>query len=162
MCDAILRLAVHSRRFWAVVSCFCRFYVTICYTRVVRSGRGLVEDGDGMQLKLLINLPKSIGETKMTRFIKYGRRRSPVNLTGGFAALVLILGLATSAQAQQSGGSIKGTVVGADSSTVVEVVDQRRGTTKSEATSSDGSFRFDGLTIRSVRSVRPAGRSHGR
>jgi hypothetical protein len=57
----------------------------------------------------------------------------------------LILGLATSAQAQQSGGSIRGSVQGADSSTIVEVVDASRGTTKSEAPSGDGSFRFDGL-----------------
>ena len=66
-------------------------------------------------------------------------------LFSGLAAVVLILGLATSAQAQQSGGSIRGTVVGADSSTVVEVRDDTRGTTKSKSTS-DGSFRFDGLT----------------
>ncbi|MDH3273367.1 MAG: TonB-dependent receptor [Gammaproteobacteria bacterium] len=65
-------------------------------------------------------------------------------LFSGLAAVVLILGLATSAQAQQSGGSIRGTVVGADSSTVVEVTDDSRGTTKSKSTS-DGAFRFDGL-----------------
>jgi len=66
-------------------------------------------------------------------------------LFSGLAAVVLILGLATSAQAQQSGGSIRGTVAGADSSTVVEVRDDNRGTTKSKSTS-DGSFRFDGLS----------------
>ncbi len=65
-------------------------------------------------------------------------------LFSGLAAVVMILGLATSAQAQQSGGSIRGTVVGADSSTVVEVRDDSRGTMKSKSTS-DGSFRFDGL-----------------
>ncbi len=82
----------------------------------------------------------------MTRFIKSVASVSRT-LTSGFAALVLILGLATSAQAQQSGGSIRGTVYGADASTVVEVVDQKRGTTKSKAAGSDGTFRFDGLTI---------------
>ena len=65
-------------------------------------------------------------------------------LFSGLAAVVLILGLATSAQAQQSGGSIRGTVVGADAGTVVEVRDDTRGTTKSRS-ASDGSFRFDGL-----------------
>jgi len=67
-------------------------------------------------------------------------------LFSGLAAVVLVLGLVTSAQAQQSGGSIRGTVVGADSSTVVEVMDDTRGTTKSKSTGADGSFRFDGLT----------------
>ena len=67
-------------------------------------------------------------------------------LISGLAAVVLILGLATSAQAQQSGGSIRGTVAGADSSTVVEVVDESRGTTKSRSTGADGSFRIDGLS----------------
>jgi outer membrane receptor protein involved in Fe transport len=67
-------------------------------------------------------------------------------LFSGLAAVVLVLGLATSAQAQQSGGSIRGHVAGADGATVVEVRDESRGTTKSKATGSDGMFRFDGLT----------------
>ena len=67
------------------------------------------------------------------------------NLVSGLAAIVLVLGLATSANAQQSGGSIKGTVSGASAGTVVEVVDASRGLTKSESVSSDGSFRFDNL-----------------
>lgn len=67
-------------------------------------------------------------------------------LISGIAAVVLLLGLATTASAQQSSGSIRGTVDGADSATVVEVVDTTRGITKSEGTESDGSFRFDGLT----------------
>jgi hypothetical protein len=67
-------------------------------------------------------------------------------LFSGLAAVVLILGLATSAQAQQSGGSIRGHVAGADGGTVVEVRDESRGTTKSKSTGSDGMFRFDGLT----------------
>jgi len=67
-------------------------------------------------------------------------------LTSGLALAVLVLGLATTANAQQSTGGIKGTVQGADSSVVVEVVDTARGTTKSTVTGSGGSFRFDGLT----------------
>ncbi len=67
------------------------------------------------------------------------------NLVSGLAAIVLVLGLATSANAQQSGGSIKGSVSGASAGTVVEVVDTSRGVTKSETVGSDGSFRFDSL-----------------
>ena len=67
-------------------------------------------------------------------------------LTNGLALVVLVLGLATAANAQQSSGSVKGTVQGADASVVVEVVDTARGTTKSTVTGTDGSFRFDGLT----------------
>ncbi|MGB5164679.1 MAG: TonB-dependent receptor [Woeseiaceae bacterium] len=67
------------------------------------------------------------------------------NLVSGLAAIVLVLGLATSANAQQSGGSIKGSVSGASAGTVVEVVDTSRGVTKSESVASDGSFRFDNL-----------------
>ncbi len=65
-------------------------------------------------------------------------------LFSGFAAVALLLGLATTASAQQSSGSIKGTVDGADSGTMVEVVDLDRGVTKSEAVR-NGEFRFDGL-----------------
>lgn len=67
-------------------------------------------------------------------------------LTSGLALAVMVLGLATTANAQQSTGGIKGTVQGADSSVVVEVVDTARGTTKSTVTGSGGNFRFDGLT----------------
>ena len=40
------------------------------------------------------------------------------NFVSGLAAIVLVLGLATSANAQQSGGSIKGTVAGASAGTL--------------------------------------------
>lgn len=66
-------------------------------------------------------------------------------LFSGLMAAVLILGLATSAYAQQSSGSVRGSVSGADSSTIVEVVDQARGITKSKGTDASGNFRFDGL-----------------
>jgi hypothetical protein len=65
-------------------------------------------------------------------------------LVSGLAATALLFGLASSAYAQQAGGSVRGTVDGADSGTVVEVVDVSRGTTKSES-ASDGDFRFDNL-----------------
>ena len=67
-------------------------------------------------------------------------------LTSGLALAVMVLGLATTANAQQSTGAIKGTVQGADSSVVVEAVDTARGTTKSTVTGAGGDFRFDGLT----------------
>ena len=67
-------------------------------------------------------------------------------LASAFVASVLFLGLATSAFAQQSGGSIRGDVAGADSSTVVEVIDASRGTTKSKDVDSDGEFQFSNLT----------------
>lgn len=85
--------------------------------------------------------------TRVNRVHSYVNSVTSVSrkLFSGLAAVVLILGLATSAQAQQSGGSIRGSVQGADSSTIVEVVEASRGTTKSEAPGADGSFRFDGL-----------------
>jgi len=68
-------------------------------------------------------------------------------LATGTLAIVLFLGLATSAVAQQSGGAVRGTVDGADASTVVEVVDVSRGTTKSKSTNSRGEFRFENLSV---------------
>ena len=68
-------------------------------------------------------------------------------LVSGIFASVLFLGLATSAFAQQSGGSIRGDVQGADANTMVEIVDTDRGTTKSKSVASDGGFRFDNLTV---------------
>lgn len=62
----------------------------------------------------------------------------------GIAAVAILLGLSTTALAQQSGGSLKGAVTGATSGTVVEVVDQSRGITKSED-ASGGTFRVDNL-----------------
>ncbi|MGB5581900.1 MAG: TonB-dependent receptor [Woeseia sp.] len=84
---------------------------------------------------------------RVTRVLAYVNSVASVSrkLCSGLATVVLILGLATSVQAQQSGGSIRGSVYGADSGTVVEVIDTARGTSKSESTGSDGSFRFDGL-----------------
>jgi len=63
----------------------------------------------------------------------------------GLATALIVLGLATAAHAQQSGGSIRGSVTDANSDTVVQVVDETRGVTKSASVSSGGSFRFDGL-----------------
>lgn len=67
------------------------------------------------------------------------------NVGRGLATALLVLGLATAAQAQQSGGSIRGTVTDANSTTVVQVVDEARGVTKSNSVGPDGSFRIDGL-----------------
>ena len=65
-------------------------------------------------------------------------------LTRVMAAL-LILGFAATANAQQSAGAIRGTVEGATPGVVVEVVNLRRGITKTESVQADGEFRFDGL-----------------
>ncbi len=67
-------------------------------------------------------------------------------LVTSIVAVAMVLGLSSAAYAQQAGGSIRGTVTGADSGTVVEVVDEARGVTKSESVSSSGNFRIDGLS----------------
>jgi len=67
-------------------------------------------------------------------------------LVSGIFASVVFLGLATSAFAQQSGGSIRGDVQGADANTAVEIVDTARGITKSKGVDSNGEFRFDNIT----------------
>ena len=124
---------------------FVAFMLRLLARGIARS-RPQVAKADGYDVlpkyfKLEITL-YSIGDTIMISI------KSAASVTrklfSGLAAVVLILGLATSAQAQQSGGSIRGTVVGADAGTVVEVRDDSRGTMKSKSTS-DGSFRFDGL-----------------
>jgi hypothetical protein len=61
--------------------------------------------------------------------------------------LIVTVFLASTASAQQSTGSIKGIVSGADSDVVVEVIDNSRGLTKSKTVDADGAFRFDGLTL---------------
>ena len=66
-------------------------------------------------------------------------------LFGALTVAVLVLGLATSAQAQTQSGSIKGTVEGSSSMVTVQVVDEARGHTKTESPAADGSFKFDGL-----------------
>ena len=55
--------------------------------------------------------------------------------------------LASTAYAQQSTGSLKGIVSGANADVVVEVVDHSRGITKSKTVDADGAFRFDGFTL---------------
>jgi hypothetical protein len=55
--------------------------------------------------------------------------------------------LASTAYAQQSTGSLKGIVSGANADVVVEVVDNSRGITKSKTVDANGAFRFDGLTL---------------
>lgn len=67
------------------------------------------------------------------------------NMTSAFAALVLILGFVSSANAQQSGGSVRGSVDGATANTVVEVTDTARGVTKTNNVGTSGTFRFDNL-----------------
>jgi outer membrane receptor protein involved in Fe transport len=64
----------------------------------------------------------------------------------GLVTVVAILGLTTAANAQQSSGSIRGEVYGADAGVTVEVSDDARGVTKSQAPDAAGAFRFDGLT----------------
>ena len=66
-------------------------------------------------------------------------------LTRGLVAAVAILGLVTSAVAQQTSGAIRGEVYGADASTTVEVISEARGISKSEAPDASGAFRIDGL-----------------
>ena len=66
-------------------------------------------------------------------------------LVSVFIVALLAPGFITTANAQQSTGSIRGTVEGSSSGVVVEVVDQSRGISRTEAPGSDGEFRFDGL-----------------
>ena len=66
-------------------------------------------------------------------------------LTRGLVAVVAILGLATSAVAQQTSGSIRGEVYGADAGVTVEVVNEGTGVSKSESPDASGAFRIDGL-----------------
>ena len=68
-----------------------------------------------------------------------------LKVAGASAALLLALGFVASANAQQSGGSVKGTVDGASAGTVVEITDQARGITKTDNVGNDGAFRFDNL-----------------
>lgn len=68
-------------------------------------------------------------------------------LASGVLAAFLLLGLAVSAQAQQSTGSIRGTVDGSTSATIVEVTDVARGITRSETPNANGTFRFDSLSV---------------
>jgi hypothetical protein len=63
----------------------------------------------------------------------------------GLVSVALFFGLTTSALAQNYESAIRGTVSGADSSVVVEVVDSTRGTSKSSSVDADGSFRFSSL-----------------
>jgi outer membrane receptor protein involved in Fe transport len=70
-----------------------------------------------------------------------------VILKGLRFVLIVSIFLASAASAQQSTGSIKGIVNGADSGVVVEVSDVSRGVTKSKIVDADGAFRFDGLTL---------------
>jgi hypothetical protein len=69
------------------------------------------------------------------------------NVLRGFAATLLVLGLASTASAQQSTGSIRGTVEGSTSGVEVEVVDVARGIARSQSPESNGTFRFDGLAV---------------
>jgi outer membrane receptor protein involved in Fe transport len=66
-------------------------------------------------------------------------------LTRGLLAVVAILGLVTSAVAQQTSGSIRGEVYGADAGVTVEVVNEGTGVSKSESPDASGAFRIDGL-----------------
>lgn len=68
-------------------------------------------------------------------------------LYGGLAIAILVMGLVSTAIAQVSTGSVRGTVAGADTGVVVEVTDTKRGVTKSKNVDADGAFRFDGLTL---------------
>jgi hypothetical protein len=61
------------------------------------------------------------------------------------AVVIFALGMATFANAQQSSGSIRGTVEGAPTGVTVEVISVRRGVTKTDAVDADGEFHFDGL-----------------
>ena len=75
-------------------------------------------------------------------------KRVSRTLYGSLAIAFLVLGMVSTANAQQSTGSVHGVVNGvADSSVVVEVVDTSRGVTKSKTVDADGAFRFDGLTL---------------
>lgn len=69
------------------------------------------------------------------------------NQVCGLSAVLLVLALASTASAQQSTGSIRGTVEGSGADVVVEVRDVARGVARSEAPAPDGSFRFDALPI---------------
>ncbi len=66
-------------------------------------------------------------------------------LGSGLLATFLMLGLAVSAHAQQSSGSIRGNVEGTTTGVVVEIADLNRGVTKTETPGPGGEFRFDGL-----------------
>ena len=68
-------------------------------------------------------------------------------LYGSLAIAFLVLGMVSTANAQQSTGSLRGVVNGADSGTVVEVVDTSRGVTKTRTVDADGAFRFDATGI---------------
>ncbi len=74
---------------------------------------------------------------------KSKRKFARKSLSAAICALSLTLGNA--ALAQDTDGSVRGTVTGANASTTVEVVDESRGTTRSESTGAGGTFRIDGL-----------------
>ena len=70
-----------------------------------------------------------------------------VNFKNLLIVLTVTFCLTSIAVAQQSTGSIHGTVAGANSDVLVEVIDTSRGITKSKTVNANGAFRFDGLTL---------------
>lgn len=56
------------------------------------------------------------------------------------------LGVTNMALAQETDGSVRGTVQGATSGTIVEIESTTRGTVRSNNVSSGGEFRIDGLS----------------
>jgi hypothetical protein len=79
--------------------------------------------------------------------IRHATKEGKPLLRKGLSAAICALALAVGSPAfsQETDGSIRGAVQGANNSTTVEVVDTSRGITLSESTGSDGEFRIDGL-----------------
>ena len=78
--------------------------------------------------------------------ISITRKKVPFARKGlGAAICALALTIGSPAFSQDTDGSVRGIVQGANNSTVVEVVNTSRGTTRSESTNADGEFRISGL-----------------
>ncbi|WP_160152458.1 TonB-dependent receptor [Microbulbifer sp. ALW1] len=77
-----------------------------------------------------------------TRNLRHNLARSALALAIGAATIVS----APSVLADDTTGTIRGSVIGAESSSVIKLTDTARGITKEVSASADGSFRFGSLT----------------
>lgn len=81
--------------------------------------------------------------TKTTPKTRAGRPAARKAISAAICAIAF--SLSTAAFAQGTDGSVRGTVQGASNNTIVQVVSEARGTTRSESTQTDGSFDIGGL-----------------